>query len=220
MAKIRKIEYRSQGKKVEAHIEHFSDKSLFFVRIADEFRALTESPEWKERIARIRVQGISHLAVYGKTDHEAEKVWHEFMDAYAAVSMKRKRVIVYKFGGHAGRGDGVGTMQDTWGRSEEDGAEIRFDFAVCEKRDFQGAITYHSEGGRKNDIRGRVRDLEDVDTAKSADGWMETPYTEEAEIFFQSLQKGMAELILKFDKFIGSKARLKKTIDSRQKLLA
>jgi hypothetical protein len=212
MPKIRKINYYNHEKEmsVESHIEYstpdrWSDKTRgnFFIRIPAGFLDFIEDQKAKQFVHSWTQRGQSIVATTGKNESEAETKFRNYMDLYFKEQIKEEKVLLYKYS--CERPD---KENHRWSDRE---SKIEFEFRSCIKKTIGTASKYY--------VRSNGRDDDEIDRHRRKE-WIEIPYTPEGEYFLQSVEKGMVDLMDKFDKFIGGKDKILKTIESKQKLLA
>lgn len=212
MAKIKQINYfnREKGSGVESHLEYrpaerrgYSTRDpLFFIRIPDGYTELAETEEAKPFSIQIwQNRGRTYIAATGKDEEKAEENYRGYMDLYFASRTKTEKVLLFR---HRANKPEKGFYGDRE-------VSLKFAYKVCNKKTIGTASKYYEIWQKRE---------EEVRSNRYDGDWHEIPYTEESEEFLKSIQKGMLDLIDKFDAFIGGPKKILETISKNQKLLA
>lgn len=225
MAKIAKFDKYSSvlNKTFTADVYYHLDKNrlsstgFFYIVIPDESNALYEqyanSWRWHNR-------GTSKIIVGGKSAEEAMKFFVEYMEIFTTAKSTTEKVIMYCFR-FSSKNKLSASKKDRFMSDDNTyEAKIKFDFAVCEKTDFQGKITYKPLDENKKLNIGRDSMSKPKDTTGSYGEWIEIPYTEEAEAFFSRIYFAMENIMEQLMNHIGTKKGAQIMIRNKQNLLA
>lgn len=233
MAKIAKISFWNTDlikSSIDGHIEIVVESKRgkliesFFVKVPDQFEQLAEKevhdPNTKFSLAYFGKGRNIKLAVKGESADEAGQRWKDFITHSLTQSTKTEKVILYlvKFSSRK-KYSGI-PERYSFSVDYTPQASIEFDFRICEKKTLGSSVNYIDlndveERGRENSIANHNQVNEDIKQG----GWIEIPYSKEAEEFLSSIYSGMETLMGKMEKFLGTSKAAIKSAEGKHPLL-
>ena len=230
MAKIAKFDKYSNKlkKRVEADVYYHLDKSrmgtskgFFFVVIPDEVKELYEQFKHAEKFYN---RGASKFIIKADTADDAITYYTEYLEMYTEAKSVTVKVILYRYRfSSKNKTSAWEKTRNSWDRMEKTyEAKLEFDFAICEKTDFHGKITYKALDEQKVTNR-ESRDsfgTPGKKTGESYSSWVELPYNKEAEVFFGQIYVGMEDIMDKLKQYLHTDEIVLDSIKNHQKLLA
>lgn len=197
---------------------------FFYIIIPEEMKDLYDRDKNAENFYN---RGTSKFIIKGGSADEAVKNFIDYTEMFYQAKSQVTKVIMYRFNFSS---KNKSSDPPKKGYTSMDGisntleAKLEFDYAVCDKTDFGGKISFKAhDAGKNNKWYDRGRDGFDSKNKKagaSYGGWVELPYTVEAETFFAQVYSGMESIMEKLMKYIGTEEGAMKMIENQQKLLA
>lgn len=230
MGKIGKVEKYSDAlkKTIAADIYYHMEKNrhgnsgFFFAEIPKECNTLYEQFEGATSFYN---RGVSKIIIQGKSADDVMVKLGEYLKMYQEASSTTTKVILYRFefSSRTKSSDPEKKNSRSFTSLEKSlEAKVEFDFDVFEKTDFHGKLTYKSTTIKKEDWRTGRDAIRETGNSTGAGygGWVEIPYTEEAEAFFSQVYTGLEGIMDKLMKFLHTKEQVTMSIKNHQKLLA
>ncbi len=216
MAKINSFYFREDQFAMQVPIEYKAAKKryeepTFFIRIPKDFDGMCESKEGKRFISTLRIKGNSVFVTLGKTETEAKNNFYEYMRLFIKAGKSSSKVILYKFRFISRNRNS--DKQDRFHR-ERESAELEFDYRICNKVTFSDSSSYQDIN--KSNNRNDVVTKETTTSTGGYEEWIEIPFSEENEAFFESVYTGMESIMDKFVQFLGTKKNVLKSLESKQ----
>jgi len=229
MPTIRKIEVKKEGNHINEKRGSLIfttaitySKSAFRIAYPSEWGSLLDHFKELNLVSYLHGRGGGHCFSGDSESDVVEKFFKAAKEFYT-LSEKKEKVILYKF---AFASKNLFSTEDNshrwqWESIKSEGdLKIEFDFRVCEKTTIGQSVTYteYRQHGDKTIKKGAIDDVQ-PEIAGEDNTWLELPYSKQTEAFFTELYSGMEDLCGKFKKFMGSREKILKTLEQKQKLL-